>query len=447
MHPDFDSNSAHLFERALEVMPGGNSRETVYFPPYPIYAARGEGAKLWDADNVCRLDFVNSFSSAIHGHCHPDIVKAVQDQVAKLVCVAAPTELEVELAEIIVDRIPSIEQLRFCNSGTEAVMLCIKAARAFKGRPKIAKVEGAYHGTFDAVEVSQNATPDKWGPDNAPSPVATAEGTTKGVMDDVVVLPLNDVETSLEILNRNKEQLSCVLLDPVPARMGYLPSTSAYLLAMRKWCSENDVVLIFDEVMTVRGGYNGMQGEYGIVPDLSAVGKIVGGGLPIGVIGGKKSIMKVFDVTQPGRSRVPHGGSFNAHPVSMAAGIACMKLLDHDAFDHLARLGEKTRQGLKEAFSIAGVAGHVNGHGSMIGYLFTDTEPQSFRDIVNAKISGKGPAIFFDHFINNGILPLGRGGMLLSTVMTDADIDQMLDVALAGLRKVREKVGGMHANV
>ena len=440
MYPDMDSESARLFDRACEIMPGGNSRETVYFPPYPLYAKRGAGPRVWDEDGIVRLDFVNSFSSAIHGHCHPKIVEAVKAQAEQLVCVAAPTRLEIELAEIIAERIPAIEQLRFCNSGTEAVMLSIKAARAHSSKPKIAKVEGSYHGTFDTAEVSQNPAPSEWGPDSAPRAVPTAKGTTKGVVSDVLVLPFNDVETSIAILDRNVSDLAAVLIDPVPARMAYIAASKDYLTAIRKWASENGVILIFDEVMTVRGGYNAMQGEYGIVPDMTTVGKIVGGGMPIGAFGGRRDIMSVFDARKPGGSAVPHGGSFNAHPVSMAAGIACMKLLDQSAFDHLARLGDMARRGLNEAFQIAGVPGRAYGYGSMIGFLFTDQVVTNHREIVNAQVSAKASGILFEHFLNNGVMPLGRGGLLLSTVMETSDIEAMLDAALGGLRKAAREM-------
>jgi len=164
MYPDLDSESAKLFNRGCEVMPAGNCPETVYFPLYPIYAKRGEGASFWDEDGVARINFVNSFSSAMHEHCHPKIVEAVKAQVEQLVCVAAPTRLEIELAEIITERIPAFEQLRFCNSGTEAVMMTNKAARAFSSKPKIAKLESAYHGTFDTAQISQNSDPSSRGP-------------------------------------------------------------------------------------------------------------------------------------------------------------------------------------------------------------------------------------------------------------------------------------------
>ena len=174
MYPDMQSRSSALYRRALAVMPGGNSRHTVYFPPYPIYAQRGDGCRIWDADGVERIDCINNYSALIHGHCHPQIVAALREQAGRLLSVSLPTEAEIRLAELLVERMPGIEQIRFANSGTEGVMFAVMAARAYTGRNKIAKVEGAYHGSYDSMEVSLYPTPDAWGPDEAPHGVAPA---------------------------------------------------------------------------------------------------------------------------------------------------------------------------------------------------------------------------------------------------------------------------------
>ncbi|MCG8432463.1 MAG: aminotransferase class III-fold pyridoxal phosphate-dependent enzyme, partial [Gammaproteobacteria bacterium] len=286
MYPSSESKSAQLFERAKKVMPGGNTRSTLYYPPYPIFIVEGRGSKAIDADGVARVDFINCFSASIHGHCHPEIIAAAQTQLTKLISVAAPSDIELELAEILVDRIPAFDMVRFCSSGTEAVMHTIRAARAFTGKARIARIEGSYHGTYDAAEVSQNSGPANWGDISAPASTSTSAGTPEGVLSDVAVIPMNDIQTSIAILENHKEHLAAVLLDPLPSMMSYLPMRPEFIAAIRVWCDENHVVLIFDEVLCLRGGYRGMQGEYNITPDLTATGKLVGGGFPIGVFGG-----------------------------------------------------------------------------------------------------------------------------------------------------------------
>ena len=193
LYPDASSRSARLFERAQRVLPGGNTRHTVAFDPYPIYAARGSGCKIVDVDGVERIDFVNNYSSLIHGHTHPRVVEAVRRQAGELMAAGLPTESEIALAELLVERLPSIDQLRFCNSGTEAVMFAVRAARAFTGKPKIAKVEGAYHGAYDYVQASLDPTPANWG-DRDPVAVGHGEGTPERLLGDVVVIPFNDLD-------------------------------------------------------------------------------------------------------------------------------------------------------------------------------------------------------------------------------------------------------------
>src|SRR5438128_1722157 len=233
MYPDDNSNSARLYQRALKVLPGGNSRHTVFFPPYPVYAVRGEGARIWDADGVQRLDFINNYSSLIHGHNHPEVVAAIIDQARKLLSVALPTEGEVALAEIVCDRLPGVEQIRFANSGTEGVMFAIKAARAFTGRPKIAKIEGAYHGSDDTAEVSVNPDPARWGDPSAPASVPD-RGSGPGAAADVVVLPMNQVEAGRAILRAHGEQLAGVIIDPLIKNLGYEPASPAFLAMLRE---------------------------------------------------------------------------------------------------------------------------------------------------------------------------------------------------------------------
>ena len=294
MYPDPNSSSQKMYDRALASLPGGNTRTTVFMKPYPIYAARGEGCRVWDLDGNVYIDCINNFTSQIHGHAHPALIKAATAQLALGSAFGLPTESEVDLAELLVSRLPSVEQVRFANSGTEAVMMALKAARAHTGRPKIAKCEGAYHGSYDYAEVSLDPTPEAWGR-NAPVSVAYAKGTPDNVLADVVTIPFNDTEAAVSLIREHGEGLACVLVDPMPNRAGLAPADRTYLEALRKVTREVGALLIFDEVITFRLGYRGAQGIWNIDPDLTTLGKIIGGGFPVGAIGGHRDVMAVFD--------------------------------------------------------------------------------------------------------------------------------------------------------
>src|SRR5215468_10418053 len=223
------AKSRALFERASRVMPCGNTRHSLFFTPHPLYCVSGQGCRIVDADGVERLDFINNFSSMIHGHGHPEIMAAVQAQASKVIAVGLPTESEVELAELLCARVASVEQVRFMNSGTEAVMMAVKAARAFTGRCKIAKFEGCYHGTYDCVEVSQAPGPDAWGPADTPNSVALSRGTPPSLVNDTVVLPFDDVMDARYVLESHRDLLAAVIVDIAPAHLGYLQLSSAML--------------------------------------------------------------------------------------------------------------------------------------------------------------------------------------------------------------------------
>ena len=438
MYPDNMSRSARLFERATESLPGGNTRHTVFFPPYPIYAASGEGATVTDVDGVTYLDFMNNASAAIHGHCHPAIVAAIREQAGRLISVCLPTELEIRLAEILRERLPALEQVRFCNSGSEAVMFALKAARAFTGRPKIAKIEGAYHGAYDPAEASISSRPDNWGDPKHPAKTAYSFGTPANMLADVVVLPFNDVDASAALLEENREQLAAVLVDPLISRMAFTRATPEYLKMLRRFCDESGAVLIFDEVFSFRMGPHGAQGEVGIAPDLTALGKVIGGGLPIGAFGGRKSIMSVFD-QRHGHPKAPHGGTFNGNPLTMAAGIKSLKLSTPAAYAELARLGDKVRAGINDAFQRNGIEGQARGYASMTAVLLSRAQFSENRGYNAAAATNKRFPEIHRYLLEHGILVMPSGGILLSTPMTDTDIDRLLDTFQGALRAYQSK--------
>lgn len=435
--PDPASRSAALFARACKVLPGGNSRHSVFIQPYPVYAVKGEGSRVVDVDGVERIDVINNLSSLIHGHSCPEVVEAISAQAGRLISVSMPTEQEIELAELICHRVPGVEQIRFGNSGTEGVLYAIKAARAWTGRAVIAKVEGAYHGGGETAAVSVNPDPRYWGTAEAPASVGDA-GSGPGAVADVIVLPMNDVEGSRAILRANAARLAGVIVDPLVKNLGYAAASPAFVTMLREETAAAGALLIFDEVYSFRLGFHGAQGELGITPDLTAMGKIIGGGLPIGAVGGRAEIMEALFDARGGSPRLGHAGTFNANPLTMAAGIAAMRLFDRAAFDRLSVLGARLRAGLREVVKIAGVSAIVGGEASLACLLHLNTRPGTYREVAAAMGADPGIAArsgrFFREMLNRGVLMTEHGFMALSTANTDADIDHVLTEALGALR-------------
>jgi glutamate-1-semialdehyde 2,1-aminomutase len=418
------NNSADLFERALMVMPGGNTRTTVFYPPHPRYALRGQGSRVTDVDGNSCLDAINNFTALIHGHSHPRITAALQAQLLQGTSFGMPTESEIALAELICARVSSVERLRFTNSGTEAVMSAIKAARAFTGRSRIVKCEGAYHGTYDVVEVSECPTPDKWEPDAEPISVATARGTPVSTLAEVAVIPFNDVAAATEIIRAAGPTIAAILVDPMPNRAGLVPATQTFLQTLRALATEIGAVLIFDEVIAFRLGFHGAQGKVGVQPDMTCFGKIIGGGLPVGALGGRADIMSLFDPRQ-GPPAVPHGGTFTANPMTMTGGLVSMLLLDPPAFTHLEWLGTMLQTGLEAALTRSGRAGRITGAGSLRRIHLADTPIKNYRSMsVNPEAAGHVRAVQL-RMLERGVLISPTGLIALSTAMTEDDIAEI----------------------
>jgi len=432
MYPDKQSSSAQLFERGRKVIPGGNTRKSVYFAPYPVYAASVDGCRVTDVDGVERIDFVNNNSATMLGHNHPAVVEAVVGQAKKMMAAGMPTELEIELAEIICDRVKSVEQVRFANSGTEAVMFAVRAARAFTGKNKIAKVEGAYHGSWDPMYTSMSPLPDAWGEASAPATTLDSGGITQSSIDDILILPANDVEAARQLLEKNADDLAGVLIDPLVSQLGFLALTDEYLTMIREVTRKLGAQLIFDEVFSFRLAYNGAQEDFGIDADITAFGKLIGGGLPVGAIGGGKEIMAVFDHTAGGS--VPQSGTFSGNCMTMAAGIATLRQMTPEQFDHLNELGEYARQGMRAALNEAGLTGVVNGRGSLMAVLLLEHPYNNYRELFMQFATGNALALgakFHQYLLNHGMACIPPGVFILSAAMTRADIDQLVSVAKA----------------
>ena len=434
--------SAELYQEARAFIAGGVSRNTLLRAPHPLYAARASGCRIVDVDGVERLDFANNMASLIHAHAHPAIVAAVTKQLRQGTAFTMATEVEVEYARHLCGRSPGFEKVRFVNSGTEAVMAAVKVARAFTGRARIAKVEGTYHGAYDYVEVSQAPTPESWGDPARPASVPLARGTPEGVLRDVVVLPFNDPDAAVDLLNDHRGEIACVLLDLMPHRLGLVPADAAYVQALRDWTLEDGALLLFDEVITFRTEYGGMQARYEARPDLTAMGKIIGGGLPVGALAGRDEVMAVFRSDGGGPPRLPHSGTFSANPMTMAAGLAAMRLYDADAVARLNRLGRLARREIETAISVAGTPACVTGTGSMFRVHLRSTPPRDYRASFPSPAEANALKAFVDGIYDTGVVMIHTGTGALSTPMGEAEIDALAEAVLTGLRKARALLPG-----
>jgi glutamate-1-semialdehyde 2,1-aminomutase len=430
------SRSAELYLRALRSLPGGVSRNTVLRKPHPAYAAHASGCRVTDIEGVERIDFANNMASLIHGHADPDIVAAVTEQMQRGSAFTLATEVEVEYAEHLCGRSKSLEQLRFVNSGTEAVMSMLKAARAFTGRPKIAKVEGAYHGLYDFAEVSQTANPSNWGSPQSPSSVPVAYGTPASVLESVVVIPFNDPERAIALLDRHSEEIACVILDPLPHRVGLVPADPEFVQALRDWTRASGALLVFDEVITFRTEYGGFQERYRVRPDLTALGKIIGGGFPVGAIAGRAEVMDVMNPLVP-NTRFPHSGTFSANPVTMAAGLTAMRKFDREAVARLNRLGQRAVDGIRAALQATGTTGCVTGSGSFFRLHFKPRPPANRRESYRTKEEDRLLERMLDHLFEAGFLMINTCSATLSTPMTEAEIDALVGAIGDGLERLK----------
>jgi glutamate-1-semialdehyde 2,1-aminomutase len=437
---DADSASARLSRQAQAVMPGGNSRTTVFMSPHPPYAREGQGCWVTDVDGERRLDCLNNYTALIHGHAHPAIVEAAVDRLRRGSAFPLPTPEEVELAALLVDRLPAVDQVRFTNSGSEAVMMAIKAARAFTGRPKIAKFEGAYHGSYDWAEVSLSSTPADWGPADAPASIPYTRGTPASVLDEVVVLPFNRPDLAARRIENNAAALAAVLLDPLPYRAGLVPARRDFLDAISEVARAHGILLILDEVISFRVGYHGAQGLFGIRPDLTALAKIIGGGFPVGAVGGRAEVMAVFD-PRGGAPAVPHGGTFNANPVTMTAGLAAMRLLDRAAFERLDELGASLRAGMEDCFKQAAMSGSVTGVGSLFRIHPVDRELLDYRSAQAERADAARLDRIVRRLLDHGVLVSTTGLGCLSTPMGPSEIEGFLETFAACLAQEKREGG------
>jgi glutamate-1-semialdehyde 2,1-aminomutase len=391
--------SARMFQEARRYLPGGDSRSTLFYPPYPAVLDRGEGCVLVDVDGNRLLDFTSNHSALIHGYRHPVVLQAVRSQLEKGTAFPAPTEPQITLGRMICERIPSMQLLRFTNSGTEALLNAVRGARAFTGRRAIARVEGSYHGTLEETMAEDHP--------------------------DAVVLPFDDAEAAVRLIDREHGRLAAVLVEPVQGSAGMLPASAGYLKALREVTLHYGIMLVFDEVVSMRVAHGGAQQHFGVRPDLTCLGKLIGGGFPLGAFGGRADVMELFDPSR-GRPVVPHPGSFNANPISLAAGIATLELLPDSAIEALNRRGAALRLGIQERLSVSNLPVQVTGIGSLFAVHLTAAPVRTIRD-ANRSNATLRHRLFLGLYAG-GILIDPRGVGTLSTVIADEEMDQFLIV-------------------
>jgi glutamate-1-semialdehyde 2,1-aminomutase len=421
--------SAALHAAARRVMPGGDTRTIAFHAPYPLSVAHGEGCRIQDADGRTYIDLLNNYTSLIHGHGHPAVVAAVAEHLPNGTAFPAPNEAQTRLAEIIADRVASVDMVRFCNSGTEAIMNALRAARAFTGRDLIVKMEGGYHGTYDDVEVSVHPEPHDpaAGADHAPLPVLGTRGVPRNTTDNVLVTPLNDVDAVERLLRERGDEVAAIIVEPVMGSAGMLPANQEFLEALRRLTVEHGALLIFDEVMSFRLEPGGVQEHFRVRPDLTTFAKIIGGGFPVGGFGGRASVMEQFDPMRP--APLWQSGTFNGNLITMVAGVAAMEAYTPEEVARINALGQRLRQGLRATLADVDVPAAVTGYGSFVGLHFGTDRVASYRDAARAD---KGLArLLHMALLLEGIYVAPRLMMCTSTAMDEKTIDEVL----AGFRR------------
>lgn len=424
------SNSAAAFERAKSLIPGGVNSPARAFGAVggsPLFIAKADGAYLHDVDGRRYLDYIQSWGPMILGHCHPAVVEAAIAAVRNGSSYGAPTELESELAQMVIDAVPSVEMVRFVSSGTEAAMSAVRLARGATGRDVIIKFAGCYHGHVDALLVSAGSSALTHGVPNSP-------GVPRGATQDTLVLPYNDVDALQAVFGARGDQIAGVMLEPVVGNMGLVPPSDIFRSELRRLTRHHGALLIYDEVMTgFRLSYGGAQQLLGDDPDVTAFGKVIGGGYPVGAYGGRAEVMKQIMPAGP----VFQAGTLSGNPVAMAAGIATLKQLrDQSPYERLDQLGAKLESGLKQAATESGVPHQLNRVGSMWTLFFTGTP---VTDLATASTSDKSRfSRFFWGMMDRGFyLPCSQfEAAFLSTAMTDTEIDATITAAREVLAEI-----------
>jgi glutamate-1-semialdehyde 2,1-aminomutase len=424
------ARSKKLFEEAKKHIPGGVNSPVRAFRSVggdPLFIRKAKGPKIYDVDGKAYIDYVLSWGPMILGHAHPRVTAALRKAVANGTSFGAPTELEITLARMVKKAVPSIELVRMVSSGTEATMSAIRAARGFTGRDKIVKFEGGYHGHGNSLLVKAGSGVATFGlPDSPGVPADLAKLT--------LTVAYNDLAAVEEIATREGEQIACIIVEPVAGNMGCVPPEPGFLQGLREVCDKHGIVLIFDEVMTgFRVAFGGAQQLYKIKPDLTCLGKVIGGGLPVGAFGGKRAIMEMIAPIGP----IYQAGTLSGNPLAMTAGIETLRLLAKPGvYKTLEKLSAELERGLKAAFEEAGVPSTFNRVGSMFTGFFTQ---QKVKDFASAKSSDTTRfGNFFRAMLKNGVnlAPSQFEAAFLSLAHTRADINKTVEAARKSLKQL-----------
>ncbi|HUT80236.1 MAG TPA: aminotransferase class III-fold pyridoxal phosphate-dependent enzyme [Candidatus Bathyarchaeia archaeon] len=416
--------SGKMFTEAQKYLPGGETRNITYFYPYPFYVVKGEGSYLEDVDGNKYLDVQNNMTVHLHGHAHPKITEAIQKQASLGTAHNAPTANQYQLAKMLCDRLPSVDEIRFCNSGTEATMFALRAAREFTGKDRIILTDGCYHGSHDYVEVNFDGAMFTEG---LPKPTVE-RGISKTILKDIYVVPFNDLKIVEKVMKRHHKKIAAIMIEPLMGFAGGVVATQEYLQGLRDLTKKYNILLIFDEVITFRLSTGGMQKLTGIYPDLTALGKTIGGGLPVGAFGGRKDIMEQFNLVKK-RNYIMHSGTFSGNSLTMAAGKVALELYNEAEINRVGKLGDRLKKGLREIMDSLDIKCHVDGIQSLCYIQFPDTIAQNKKEISFNTI----PYLELSDYVRmamtiNGLYGISRGviGFLLSTAMDEAFIDEVL---------------------
>jgi glutamate-1-semialdehyde 2,1-aminomutase len=419
--------SEKLWKQGSKLIPGGVMANIKYFDPYPLFMRKAKGSKLYDVDDNEYVDYCLCLGPLILGHGHPAVVKAIKRQLDEggTTIYGTPHELEVKMAKEMRDLIPCAEMVRFINSGLEATLHAIRTARAYTKRVKMAKFEGHYHGAHDCVAVSVSPPLESAGPEDAPVPVPNSAGLPDYVTENTIVMPFNNSGAVERIIEKHRNELAAVIVEPV--MRGFLPAERDFLKTLRTVTEENGIVLIFDEIMTgFRLGLGGAQERFGVTPDMVALGKVIGGGLPVGAFAGKAEIM---ELTSPVGAKTPsdrvfHSGTFNGCPTVLAAGLATIKVLKTpSAYAHIDNVAEQVKKCMKDNFESKKIDAQVIGQDSMFQCLFTSNKNvKNYRDI--ARADAKKRVKFDLELINNGVYLRPGRTYYTSLAHTKADLNK-----------------------